>query len=333
MDERASYAAAIGGVPSLPARLNIWDRLGALLARLGFNRMGFRVAPGLCAVGTPGRGSPVLVTANYKPSVDALRRHLRGIDAWVLVVDTFGINVWCAAGKGTFSAEEVARRVREARLDHLVDHRTLILPQLAAPGVAAHEVRRHTGFRVVYGPVLSADLPAFLAAGMKASTAMRRVRFSLADRLKLIPVELGFALRFAAPLLGGLALLSFLIDGSAAAVPALLLPIAGAFLIGTAVVPALLPWIPFRSFALKGGSLGLLWAVAISVIRPAGWLAGAGHLLLLPAIAAFFALNFTGSSTFTSQSGVNREIGLYARPMGISALAGLSLTIAAFMAR
>ncbi len=77
-------------------------------------------------------------------------------------MDTRGINVWCAAGKGTFSAEEVARMVDETRLAEVVDHRRLVLPQLAAPGVAAHRVKELCGFRVTFGPCRPADVPEFL---------------------------------------------------------------------------------------------------------------------------------------------------------------------------
>ena len=56
----------------------------------------------------------MLVTANYKLSFDSLRFALATIDAWLLVTDTRGINVWCAAGKGTFSASEVCEVVRRS---------------------------------------------------------------------------------------------------------------------------------------------------------------------------------------------------------------------------
>ena len=139
---------------------------------------------------TPGPDSPVLVSANYKMSFDRLRRELEGIDAWILVLDTKGINVWCAAGKGTFGTEELTARIGRFRLAEVVTHRTLILPQLSAPGVAGHVVKQRTGFRVVYGPVRAADLPAFLKAGNKATPEMRQVRFGFLDRLVLTPMEL-----------------------------------------------------------------------------------------------------------------------------------------------
>ena len=75
---------------------NRWDHF---LARWAFDRGGHRVAPGLYALGKPTADSPVFVSANYALSFDALREALAGRDSYILVLDTKGINVWCAAGK------------------------------------------------------------------------------------------------------------------------------------------------------------------------------------------------------------------------------------------
>jgi len=127
--------------------------------------MRYTVDPGLYAVGNPDAQSPVLVTANYKMSFDRLRAELSGIDAWILVLNTDGINVWCAAGKRTFGTEELVRRIESSGLARVVAHRKLIVPQLGGPGVAAHQVKELSGFRVVYGPIRAEDLPAFLESG------------------------------------------------------------------------------------------------------------------------------------------------------------------------
>ncbi len=117
--------------------------------------MNYKVDPGLYALGEPNADSPVLVSANYKLSFDALRSALPGRNFWILVVDTDGVNVWCAAGKGTFSTEELVSRIESSGLTRLVSHRLLIVPQLAAPGVAAHRVRELSGFKIKYGPIRS----------------------------------------------------------------------------------------------------------------------------------------------------------------------------------
>ena len=167
---------AIGMVPIVSTDLTCRDRLGSWKARWGIGRMGYKISPGLYAIGNPEADSPVLVSANYKMGFDRLRQELGGLNLWILVLDTKGINVWCAAGKGTFGTQELVERITQVRLAEVVTHRTVILPQLGAVGVAAHEVLKLSGFKVVYGPVRASDLPAFLKAGMKASSAMREVR-------------------------------------------------------------------------------------------------------------------------------------------------------------
>ena len=179
-----------GEIPQISTSLTFRDTVGSWKARWGINRMNYTVPPGLYGVGNPEAASPVLVTANYKMTLDRLRKELAGLDAWVLVLDTRGINVWCAAGKGTFGTEELVKRINLAGLNKLVSHGTVILPQLGAPGVAAHEVKRRTGFKVVYGPVRASDIKDFLRAGMKATAKMRTVSFGFMDRLILTPIEL-----------------------------------------------------------------------------------------------------------------------------------------------
>ncbi|MEW6490326.1 MAG: mercury methylation corrinoid protein HgcA, partial [Thermodesulfobacteriota bacterium] len=187
-----------GPVPRVRTHLDRADVVGRWQMRWSIGRNRYRLAPGLYAVGTPGPDSPVLVTANYKMTFDALRRDAAGLDAWILVLETHGINVWCAAGKGTFGTAEIVGRVLATCLARVVTHRRLILPQLGAPGVSAKDVRKGCGFSVVYGPVRSADLKVFLAAGMTATPSMRAVTFTAVERLVLTPVELVMALKTAA---------------------------------------------------------------------------------------------------------------------------------------
>ncbi|MBC8264934.1 MAG: carbon monoxide dehydrogenase [Anaerolineales bacterium] len=302
---------------------NLWDHF---LARWGVNRSGHRVEPGLYALGNPTRSSPVFVTANYTLSFDALRSALAGIDGYIMVLDTQGINVWCAAGKGTFGTDELARRIEASRLHDVVRHRVLILPQLGAPGVAAHEVKKRSGFRVEYGPVRAADLPEYLKTH-QATPEMRRVHFGLRDRLVLIPVELVHVLL---PTLI-VALVVFFISDLLAS-----LAVVAAVLAGVVLFPVLLPWLPTRDFSSKGFILGglvaLPFALAAFLSYPdaAWWLrigAALTLLLPLPPLTAFLSLNFTGSTTFTSRSGVRREMFTYIPIMAWMAGIGILLTI------
>ena len=329
-----------GPVQQIATQLTGRDRLGSVAVRLGVGRMRYRVSPGLYAVGQPTGESPVLVTANYKLTLDSLRKELAAVDAWTLVLDTQGVNVWCAAGKGTFGTDELIARIGASGLADAVSHRTLILPQLGAPGVAAHEVKRRSGFSVVYGPVRAADIPAFLAADQTATDAMRRVRFGLADRLAVIPLELVhwgvWAIVIAALMFLAASMtadgLSRERMGSAGVRSAGLLLLA--FIGGAAITPLMLPWMPGRALSAKGAWVGLILA---GVATAAGWiplgkdavLVTAAWWLLMPAVSAFLAMGYTGSTPYTSLSGVKREMRLAVPIQAIAAAIGVGLWIAA----
>lgn len=292
--------------------------------------MSYLVPPGLYAVGSPGPEDPVVVTANYKMSYDLVRRELSGRNAWLLVLETFGINVWCAAGKGTFGTDELVRRVGMVKLATVVKHRALILPILGAPGVAAHQVARRSGFRVRYATIRAADLPEYLDNGMVTTPAMRQLTFTTGERLALTPIELVTAGKWTLPVIALLVALSVFSGGSSSVVSPLVL-FAGTVLAGAVAAPALLPWLPGRSFAVKGSVVGCCWAALFIVAgrSAVGWLDTAALFLTVPAVTAFLTLNFTGSTPFTSRSGVQKELRLGLPMMAVSLLAGISLWIAA----
>lgn len=301
---------------------NRWDHL---LARLGVKRNEHLIEPGLYAEGEPTKDSPVFASANYTLSFDALRSALAGIDGYILVLDTKGVNVWCAAGKGTFGTDELVHRIEAVRLLDVVNHRLLIVPQLGATGVAARQVKARSGFKVEFGPVRATDLPEYLKTH-QATEEMRRVRFTLIDRIVLIPVELA-QIRY---LLIAMILLSLLkghIVGAAAIT---------AILSGVVLFPILLPFIPTADFSTKGFIIGGLMALPFvlnafygrtdeALWLRSGW--ALTYMLTMPPITAFLALNFTGSTTFTSVTGVRREIFTYVQKMAWMFGAGIILII------
>lgn len=321
-----------GLVPQIATKLSFKDTLGSWKCRWSIGRMNYKVEPGLYAVGAPDENAPVLVTANYKMTFDRLREKLGGLNLWIVVLDTDGVNVWCAAGKGTFGTEELIRRIGAVRLDLVVKHRTLILPELGAVGVAAHEVRRRTGFGVMYGTVRASDIREFLANGMKATEEMRTVKFTIRDRLVLTPLELVGSLKPLLIALGFLFIWNAIGIGHYGAAD--LIGILGAVLTGAVITPVLLPWVPGRAFSFKGGLLGLIWAAVfllvfgIPDITEFGWLKAAAYFVLLPSVSAYITMNFTGSSTYTSLSGVDREM-KYAVPIMLFAAAGALLLLLA----
>ena len=302
--------------------------------------MRYIVLPGLYAVGSPTPESPVLVSANYKMSFDRLRSQLGGINAWLLVLDTGGINVWCAAGKGTFGTREMVNRVAAVRLSEVVSHRTLVVPQLGAPGVAAQAVKAQSGFHVVYGPVRADSLPRFLAAGMRATPDMRRVQFSMRDRVALIPIELLVWARTALCTAVALFLLSGLgRDGyslsravSVGVWHAMMFLIA--YVAGAALTPTLLPWLPGHSFSSKGAWVGAALLLAIGgyawthpgvLTNP---LDAAAWALIIPTVSSFMGMNFTGASTYTSLSGVRREMRVAVPVQVVCGVVGVGLWLA-----
>lgn len=290
------------------------DHLGTIGARTGLTRNNYKITPGLYCLGEPDDKAPVLVTANYKLSFDALRRELGGLALWILVIDTRGINVWCAAGKGTFSTEEIAYQVQRAQLDTIVSHRELILPQLSANGVAAHDLKRLCGFRGRFGPILAADLPEFLRTG-EANEAMRTVTFTLRERAVLIPLEICIIWKQ----LGIAAVLFFLLSGISPGIfsldlalsrgTALLVATLAAILAGAVATPVLLPWLPFRQFWLKGAVVGGIAALLfIAGLHGISGIEMIALFLWISGCSAFLAMNFTGSTPFTSLSGVAKEM-------------------------
>ena len=312
----ATEAGTVYRISGEWSRADFW---GQVKCRIGSYRDHYTVPPGLYAIGEPDKTSDVFASANYKLSFDILRREIKGLNAWILVLDTKGINVWCAAGKGAFGTDELIGRISGARLDKVVDHRKIILPQLGAPGVSAHVVSRKTGFSVSYGPVDARDIPAYVKSGYKKTAEMRTVRFALADRLVLTPMEITPAMRKYYPLFALLVLVLFGLqpsgilfrDALSGGLPFLFLGLT-AVLAGAFITPVLLPFIPFRSFALKGLIAGI--AITYLTMELSGYfvrmhgLPLAAAWLFFPLASSYIALQFTGSTTFTGMSGVKKEL-------------------------
>jgi len=305
-----------GSVPRIKTKLETPDIIGTIKVRLGVNRSRYMVAPGLYSIGDVTPESPVLVTANYKLTFDRLRKELEGVHTWVLVLDTRGVNVWCAAGKKTFSTDEVIQRVKQTRLHEVVNHRRLILPQLSATGVSGKKLKKGCGFKVTWGPIQARDVKPFLEAGLKADKAMRHVTFTFLERLILVPVELSLLRKYifwvllAGFVLSGIGpgLFSFGLAWSRGLI--MIAACATGIFTGAVVAPVLLPWIPGRAFAIKGVLAGLLIGAGMVMLlgKSFNFTAIAALVLLIVGISSFLAMNFTGSTPFTSPSGVEKEM-------------------------
>jgi acetyl-CoA decarbonylase/synthase complex subunit gamma len=280
--------------------------------------MDYAISPGLYACGRPNSLSPVFATANFKLTFDILRKALHGISAWILALDTKGVNVWCAAGKGTFGTKELIERIKSTRLKSISKTGEIILPQLGAPGIAAHVVQKSTSLRILYGPAEARHIPKYLARNRQCTREMRRVQFPILSRLEISLYEFASALKWILlTSLTALILASFRGNSFSIAAGwdrtvsfhAMLLT---SLFTGTFLFAALLPWLPGRAFTLKGFSLSLIPSVLILFVfigssqNIPGIIAA---VATLQAITLSLALAFTGASTFTSLSGVKRETG------------------------
>lgn len=157
--------------------VNVWQTLLRLLP--------FPCNTGLVTIGHPRRDSPVLLTCNFGLTVQRVRRAVAGVDAYLLVANSRGVNVWCAATGGLLTNHDVVSVLKTSGIEDLVDHRQVILPQLAATGIEGRVIHEKTGWRAVWGPVDAKSIPQFLAGGMEKTAAMRTVRFPWPQRLEM----------------------------------------------------------------------------------------------------------------------------------------------------
>ncbi len=237
--------------------LDLWSLLNRMV--LLFPQT--KVPTGLYRVGHPDRTSPVLVTGNYDLTVRRLVRHLDGrVDCWLVVADSGGINVWCAAGGGHFTADKVIASLKSSGVSDMVDHHSIILPQLCANGVDSWRIRRETGWGVHWGPVRAEDIPAYLATGRNKTARMSVVEFGLKDRMEMTTVGLGF---------NGLilAILALIFWRSQ------LWILLGITTILSYLYGIFLPWLPGRDGVIKGITLSALTLLGLWV-----WSFGWGHL-------------------------------------------------------
>lgn len=317
-----------GPVPIIKQQLGKEDIFSTIYVRCGIKRHIYTVSPGLYGIGNPDKHSEVLVTANFKLTFDHLREALDGVNAWILVLDTKGVNVWCAAGKGTFSTRELVKRIKDNVLEKIVAHKRVIVPQLGATGVSARDVKKQSGFRVIYGPIRATDIPVFLKNGRKADKPMRQVTFTLYERFILTPVEIQIVLKPTLITLLVLFILSgigpgvFSLSGAWERGLASFFALVAGIISGAFVTPILLPFIPSREFALKGIFTGSLLAIPC-ILLTAGAVQGIAGILALflfsVTISSYLAMNFTGTTPFTSPSGVEKEMKRFI-PMQLASL-------------
>jgi hypothetical protein len=325
----------VGDIPRVKTKLEKIDFISTALVRSGIGRDNYSIAPGIYAIGNPGNDSHVLVTANYKLSFDHLRKALNKIDCWILVLDTFGVNVWCAAGEGSFSTRELVNRIKLTGIEKLITHKKIILPQLGAVGISALQVKKESGFKVIWGPVRSKDIAAFLRNEMKADKKMREVTFTIAERILLVPVEFNLVLKpvflifLVLFILSGIGPEIFLMSAAVERGAAIVIALISGMLAGAVFTPILLPWIYGTAFSMKGLVTGLAFGIPIIIFycNYTGFKGMLALLMLSVSLSSFLAMNFTGATPFTSPSGVESEMRKAIPIQAVSAIIGLILWV------
>ncbi|NIO49903.1 MAG: 4Fe-4S dicluster domain-containing protein [Candidatus Aminicenantes bacterium] len=145
----------------------------------------FPCKTGLIKIGNTGKDSPVFLTCNFHLTVQRVKRALKRMDAFLLVANSRGINVWCAAAGGHLTNHEVISVLKTSGIEDLVAQKKIILPQLAAPGVEANIIKQKTGWRVIWGPVNAKDIPHFLKNNLKKTKVMSGIAFPWTQRLEM----------------------------------------------------------------------------------------------------------------------------------------------------
>ncbi len=308
------------------------DRLRDIMIRFGINRNNYLITPGLYKIGKPDMHSQVLVTSNYKLTINRLKQELSCLNVWIIVLDTKGVNVWCAAGKGTFGTDELVRKIESTGIKNRVVHNNIIVPQLGAVGINKYAIKKITGLTVHYGPVRAKDIKDYINNNYTKTDKQRQITFKLTERLPLTPIEFFISLKYLLIFFVLSMILHFIRNkGVNGTIIYELLPILAAYTGGTILFPIVLPYLPGRSFALKGGILGLIISIAVILtIKPALIIAIAIILTLTP-LVSFLSLNFTGSTTFTSLAGVKKEMRIGLPIQLISVISGITLYVIGYL--
>lgn len=283
------------------------DYVKALICWFDSYRRTYATKPGLYFTGDNyDPQSPILVTANYHLTVFSILRNLKSFNVRLLVIDSDGINVWCAAGKGRFSNREIYKQL--FRYGEYISPTggkiNLILPKLAFSGVSMSDLKK-AGISVIVGPVYARDIRDYLENPPYTDRIKDRIEFKLPERFfTCIPGLLQCMYQVFLVFIGLWILeLIFSIKSTYWIFPLVAII---AFL-----YPILFPWIPGSRFAVKGLVLSIFLILVGFVLSYTGVLRinpDYSAISFCLATGLFFGLAYTGNSPVSNYSRVRKEI-------------------------
>ncbi len=276
------------------------------------------IEPGIYQSGHPNENSPIIVTANYEYTYIKVMRNLKGLDAWVLCVDSNGINVWCAARGNDFGNAQLLEAVEATEIRNLTQKKKLLLPQLSAGGVAIPQLPRNSEnfpFKIVYGPIWSKDIRKYNdEQPVRKPDSMKIAKFTVSHRIRAGITHTTFLLRkiFLLPLIiiAGL-LLALNWENKLWWIGELFMWI----IITNAIIAFLFPLSNFtRKFINKGiffGTINILVLGGISWILHGSLLFILWNLSFYFWIAFFSTMSFSGYTMSTSPREIQTEYRLF----------------------
>ncbi|MCJ7648095.1 MAG: methyltransferase domain-containing protein [Candidatus Lokiarchaeota archaeon] len=293
------------------------------------------IEPGIYRSGNPTKNSPIIVTANYDFTYIKVMRNLLHIDAWVLCVDSNGINVWCAARGNDFGNEQILEAVEATGIQNYSEETTLILPQLSAGGVSIPQLPKKSEnfpFKIKFGPVWSKHIPQYLEEKpTKKPDHMKLAKFSLVHRLRAWVTHTTFLLRkiFLLPIIGFFVifLLSLPWINKLTWVGELISWI----ILSNAIISILFPLSNFtRSFIKKGMFFGFFTSLILGGIS---WLLHGSLIFILLNVILFFwiaffsTMSFSGYTMATSPREIQEEYSSFKRINKFLLITGTVLSI------
>lgn len=280
------------------------------------------IEPGVYKSGNPNKNSPIIATANYAYTFIKVMRDLDGVDAWVLVVDSKGINVWCAARGNDFGNDQLLEAVEATGLHHFTENKKIILPQLSAGGVSKPtlpEMSEKFPFKIKYGPVWSKHLREYLTKGLnkKKPQKMKRAKFILRHRIRAGITHTTFLMRkiFLFPLLALLVLFFALDIINIINKTWMIVDLLFWILFPNLLLTFLYPLYQFtHNFIMKSVFFGILNTIFLGIITwflRSSFLYVALNVFFFLWIGFFTTMSFSGYTMSTNPSEIREEYPLF----------------------